>query len=226
MEDSSRNWHRLEDVQACAFLSDRAQRRWLTPFIERECSVGEAARASKVNPTLMYKRVQRMLGLGLLRETRVEARAGKPIRFYRALANSFFIPFRVFPPERINVANRVLYQDAFRRALERLYRDVYFVELDWGARTVVAPSGDVYLQIVTGSGEDWDYLALDAPAVASGWNPLWLDPEDAKSLQRELVGVMSKYLNKRGSRAYLTGLFLCEAQPELELIPPRNPSDV
>jgi hypothetical protein len=69
------------------------------------------------------------------------------------------------------------------------HRTEYFLELDWGARTIVAPSGDVYL-------------------------------EDAKNLQRELVSVLGKYLGKRGSRAYLTGLFLCEAQVELELTRP------
>jgi hypothetical protein len=222
MEDTPRNWHRLEDIRACAFISDRAQRHWLTPFIDQERSVGDAARVSKVDATAMYKRVQRMLGLGLLRETRSEARAGKPIRYYRSVARTFFIPYRVFPPEHVNLANRVLYQEAFQRALERLYREEYFVERDLGVRTVLAPSGDSYLQIVTSTGEVWDYLSDDAPIIAAGWNPVWLNPEDAKALQRELVALLTKYLDKRGSRAYLTGLFLCDAHPELELMPPRN----
>jgi hypothetical protein len=203
-------------------MADRTQRRWLTPFIEGDCSVGDAARALKVNPTVMYKRVQRMLGLGLLHETRVEARAGKPIRYYRSVARTFFIPYRVYPPEHVNLANRLLYQEAFQRALERVYRDEYFVERDLGVRTVLAPSGDSYLEIVTSTGEVWDYLGDDAPVIAAGWNPVWLNPEDAKALQREVVALLTKYLNKRGSRAYLTGLFLCDAQLELELIPPRT----
>jgi hypothetical protein len=220
MEVHNRNWLRLENTAACELVADRARRRWIAPFIGQERSIGAAAELLQVNPTQMYKRVERLLKLGLLHVARTEARAGKPIRYYRAVADTFFIPFQVYPPERINEANRMLYQDAFQRALERLYRDEYFVELDWGARTVVAPSGDTYLEIVQGNGQHWDYLGDAAPAVASGWNPMWLNPDDAKAMQRELVGVLSKYLGKNGSRAYLTGIFLCEAQPELGLVRP------
>lgn len=103
---------------------------------------------------------------------------------------------------------------------QRMYREQYFMQLDWGACTRLAPNGDCYLEITHGDGQPWDYLAKDAPAIAVGWNPLWLDFEDAKALQQELVALMRKYLGKRGSRAYLSGVFLCDAHEELKLSQP------
>ncbi len=187
-----------------------------------ERSVSEAALQLGETPTATYKRVQRFLNLGLLKVTRSQPRAGKAIRYYRATAESFFIPFRVYPPDLLAASNRALYQETFQRALERMYRDEYFVELNWGVRTVPMPSGDLYLEIVKGSGEVWDYLGDDAPAIATGWNPIWLDLEDAKAMQRELVGVLGKYLNRHGSRAYLAGLFLCDAHEDLGMTRPQD----
>ncbi len=217
----SGNSHSLETFEACAFVADREHRRWLAPFLRGECTVSSAARELGVSSVALYKRVRRAVELGILTETCQQPRAGKPLRFYRARGESLFIPFRLYPPDLLHAANRALYQDAFVHALERLYREAQFVESGMGARTAVAPSGDVYLQIVTVSGETWDYLARDAPALAVGWNPMWLEPEDAKALQREIVGVLGKYLGKRGSRAYLTGMFLCDAHLELGLPNPR-----
>ena len=223
MKAQKRNWFVLENQAACALIADRAERRWLAPFLAEERSIGQVAAQLEVSATKLYKRVTKLLSLGLLRVTRTEPRAGKAVRYYRATAENFLIPFRVYPPDFIHAANRALYDNAFKLALERLYFEQRFVENDWGVRVALAPSGDTYLQIVTDNGEVWDYLAPDAPVVASGWNPLWLEPEDAKALQHEMVGLLTKYLGKRGSRAYLSGLFLCEAQAELGLLRPTDP---
>lgn len=222
MEEQTGNWFALENQAACALIADRAERRWLAPFIASELTIGAAAQIVNVSPTQMYKRVAKLLSLGLLRVTRTEPRAGKALRYFSAVSETFLIPFRVYPPDFIHAANRTLYDEAFKLALERLYREQRFVENDWAVRVAVAPSGDTYLQIVKDTGEVWDYLSDDAPAVASGWNPIWLEPDDAKALQREMVGLLTKYLGKRGSRAYLSGLFLCEAQTELGLSRPAD----
>ena len=222
MKEQIGNCFVLQNQAACALIADRAERRWLAPFIADELTIGAAAQALGVPPTQMYKRVTKLLELGLLRITRRVPRAGKALRYFSAVSETFLIPFRVYPPDFIHAANRTLYDDAFRLALERLYFEQRFVENDWGVRVAVAPSGDTYLQIVKDTGEVWDYLADDAPAVASGWNPIWLDPADAKALQREMVGLLTRYLGKNGSRAYLSGLFLCEAQHELGLLRPAD----
>lgn len=222
MEGQTRNWFVLQDQAACALIADRAERRWLAPFIASELTIGAAAQILNVPPTQMYKRVTKLFTLGLLRVTRTVPRAGKALRFFSAVSETFLIPFRVYPPDFIHAANRTLYDEAFRLALERLYREQRLVENDWGVRVAVAPSGDTYLQIVKDNGEVWDYLADDEPAVANGWNPIWLEPADAKSLQREMVGLLTKYLGKNGSRAYLSGFFLCEAQAELGLLRPTD----
>jgi hypothetical protein len=134
--------------------------------------VGQAAKQLGLGNTVMYKKVQQMLSLGLLVVQQSRPRAGKAIKDYQAVAKRFFIPFCEYPPERILSANQTLYAEAFAHAVQRLYREQYFVQLDWGACTAIAPNGDCFLEIVTGQGQPWDYLASAAPAVAVGWNPL------------------------------------------------------
>ena len=48
--------------------------------------------------------------------------------------------------------------------------------------------------------------------MVSGWNPIQLDFEDAKAMQRELVEVMLRYMEKGGNRTYLLGLFLTDIE--------------
>ncbi len=76
-----------------AFLRDMSQWRMFTPFVAAECSVSGAARCVGVPLRKMYSFVQKGLRLGLLETTRLEARKGRPIRFYRAVAEAFFVAF-------------------------------------------------------------------------------------------------------------------------------------
>jgi hypothetical protein len=94
--------------------------------------------------------------------------------------------------------------------LDRLYREERFVEQDWGVLTAIAPNGGVYLEITSASGKVWADLIAEGPAVVSGWHAVHLNIEDAKALQRELDGVLAKYLSKRGPRKYLLGAFLTD----------------
>jgi hypothetical protein len=213
MKDQSGNsFYVLKNTASCAAIANRAERRWLIPFLEQERSASVAAKLLGVTVTAMYKRIQHLLALGLLEQTKLEPRKGKAIRYYKAVHHTFFIPFRTFPPEQIRVVNQDFYQTIFTKAIERLYRQTFGA--DWGSLTHFMPSGDIRLEIVDAAGQPWQYLADTAPAVAVGWNPIWLDPTEAKIMQQEIVGVLKKYLDKKGSRAYLLGLFLTDAHEE------------
>jgi hypothetical protein len=201
---------RLENPDACAVLADREQLRLLGAFFGRENTISSAALDLALKPINLYKQVQRFLGLGLLKVTRLEKRAGRAIKYYGSSSDQFFIPFRTHPPELIGWQNRQYHTKLFAEGLARVYRQELFTEQDWGAITVPLANGAIHLAIANSRGERWDYLNPEAPAVVSGWNRMRLDFEDAKAMQRELTEVMMRYINKTGSRTYLTGLFLTD----------------
>lgn len=203
---------RLENFEACTVLADREQLRLLGAFLGRENTISSAAQELGVNPTKLYKQVQRFLALDLVKISRLERRSGRAIKYYCSSSDRFFIPFRTYPPERIGQQNRDYHTRLFALGLERVYRQERFTEQDWGAITAQLPGGGVYLSIANSFGQQWDYLDPDTPAVVSGWNPIQLDFEDAKAMQRELTDVMLRYLNKGGNRTYLLGLFLTDIE--------------
>ena len=97
---------RLENPKACAVLADREQLRLLGAFLARENTISSAAEELGVNPTKLYKQVQRFLELGLVKITRFEKRNGRATKYYRSSSDQFFIPFRMHPPELIGYQNR------------------------------------------------------------------------------------------------------------------------
>lgn len=204
----SSDWHKVESLEAALFLTDRQELRYLKPFILRECTVSEAAAELGVKVTPMYKKLERLLHLGLVRETCQTARAGRAIRHYRAVAQRFFVPFTLHPPELIGEPNRKHHMAVFEHNIQRLYRSEAFVEQGLGVATDFTEAGEIYLRFTYPDGAPWDYMHPQAPAMLSGWNPLKLEPTEAKALQKELFDVIIKYLGKEGSQTYLSGIFL------------------
>jgi hypothetical protein len=78
-------------------LSDPESFRYFEPFIARDRTVKEAAEAVGCNLDTMLYRVRKFLNAGLLKVTRVEKRAGRPIKHYRSTSEAFFVPFEVTP---------------------------------------------------------------------------------------------------------------------------------
>lgn len=200
--------HKIETLEAALLLTNRQELRYLKPFILRECTVSEAAAELGVKITPMYKKLERLLKLGLVRETRQTARVGRAIRHYRAVAEQFFVPFTLHPPELIGEPNRKHHMAVFEQNIQRLYRSEAFVEQGLGVATGFTEAGEIYLRFAYPNGEPWDYTHPQAPAMLSGWNPLRLEPAEAKALQKELFEVMLKYLGKEGKQTYLSGVFL------------------
>lgn len=188
------------------------QDRKLKPFLLKPCTVSQAAAELDIGITPMFKRLQRLLRLGLVEEVGQTRRAGRAIRHYRAIAKWFLVPFKLYPPELIGEPNRRYYLERLEQNIQRLYRSERMVEEDLGLCTAFTEAGEIYLEIVNKDGRPWDYLYPQAPAILSGWNPIQLDFADAKAFQHELSAVMLKYLNKGGSHTYLSGIFLVEMQ--------------
>ena len=75
-----------------AFLSESRRRRILLSFVGQERSLSEVSAALEMPLNLLHHHVKRLLTFGILEVVREQRRAGRPIRYYRATADAFFIP--------------------------------------------------------------------------------------------------------------------------------------
>ncbi len=203
----------VSDPVQAALLCGRSSVEALRPFLMGERSLTEAARDLEVRPSTLAYWVPRFLDAGLIREVRRVARAGRPIRVYRATADEFRVPFALVPPE------------AHERFVERTRRQVYDEFLD--ALTRAEPDVDRWgLAVGIDAADGQLSLRLDLPGAADEpgrpgrqrsydiWTELDLRVEDAVRLRSELVDLVERYrkLSGRGGR-HLVHLGLTPARP-------------
>lgn len=194
----------VSDPHAADLLTHPRTLRQLEPFLGRTRSVTEAAAASGDKPNTVLKRVRRFQAAGLLEQVGERARAGRPVKLYRAVAEVFFVPFEATSAESLEaaLAERDAYWEALlRRGVVRARREALGT---WGTR--IYRDRRERLQVQTALGPDANATTLDAagPAALSAWrDEVWLDFQDAKRLQRELFELLLRYQEARGAQRYI-----------------------
>lgn len=197
----------VEDRPVADLLTNPATLRQLEPFLGRATSVSAAARETGQKPNTVLSRVRRLLAAGVLVEHGVKPRRGRPIKLYRCVADTFFIPFEATSAESLEtgLAEREAYwEKLLRESVVRARRERIGV---WGTRIYRDARGR--LQIQTALTPDHNYTTLDAdgPAVLSAWRDrVYLDFDDAKELQRELFTLLLRYQRKEGAQRYIVRL--------------------
>lgn len=190
-------------------LTNPESLRQLDPFLGRECTVSEAARLTGTLPNTMLARVRRWTTLGLLRVSRQEERAGRSVSWYRAVADSWFIPFDTTSAESLesSLAQRdEWWSSRLRKAVVRSREEQVGT---WGTRVYRDRRGYLQVQMAVSPDSNWTSLAADRPAVLAAWRDgLYLDFADAKELQRELFELLLRYQRKQGAQRYLLRLGL------------------
>ena len=86
------NAFQIRSSAAAAVFSDSRRRRLILEFAKGPCSMSEMSAATGMPLSLLSYHVRRLQGLGLLRFVRAQARGGRPIKFYEAVAKAFFVP--------------------------------------------------------------------------------------------------------------------------------------
>lgn len=199
----------VHDAQLADLLTNPETLRQLEPFLGQESTVAEAARLTSTLPNTMLARVGRWLRLGLLELTREELRAGKAVKHYRTVADSWFIPFDNTSAETLEAG--LAQRDRFWET--RLRRAVVTAREqqvgNWGTRVYRDARGRLQIQMAVSPDSNWTSLDMDRPAVLAAWRDgLHLDFEDAKALQRELFELLLRYQRKEGAQRYLLRLGL------------------
>jgi DNA-binding transcriptional ArsR family regulator len=163
----------LSDQVAAALLSGTRSRHIVLALVERDRSQSELSVALGIPLNLLRYHLDRLVAAGLVVVARSEKRRGRPIRFYRAIACSFFIPAELTPP----VPSRPLMEE-LRQALENSRAGTY--------------SGILYscqdgprMQIVRAE-------QAGRPA-AELWHRLCLSDQDARALIEELRLLFARF---------------------------------
>ena len=178
---------RVEAPDRAAALVDPARRRILTAFMGRERSLSEAAGTLAMPLNRLAYHVGALLRLRLLRVTREQKRAGRPIRYYRAVADRFLVPAAAMgrrPGAGLSAELRVALDQA-----EQL-----------------AGSSDMLLEIgASGRPTMTRHGAAAATDACEYWRVLTLSRSEARAVAAELGALLRKYESKpgKGKRAYL-----------------------
>jgi predicted transcriptional regulator len=201
--DAVERWLTVDDPRAAKFLSSPDKAYFLYPFIGQERSVAEVAKHYKLAANTVLYRVQTLLKLGLLRQTRTKARRGRPVRYYRAIADALFVPLK-----RTQMADLAAMIDQWSQSLQPLYTESIARTLldqggDWGVRISREGNGQLLIAPAQRPEYFYDYFNENAPAIIEGWFDFWLDATDAKALQQDLMALYFKYYGRKGATRHL-----------------------
>ena len=197
----------VETPESADLLINPYTLRQLLPFLGRECTVKQAAKETGAKPNTMLSRVRRFLAAGLLEVAREEKRAGRALKIYRSSAEVFFVPYAATSSDTLEamMAERDLYwEDLLRRGVVRSRRDDVGT---WGTRIYRDVRGRLQVQTAVNPQENHTMLDPERPAALSAWrDSVYLDFEDAKTLQREMFALLQRYHQKQGAGRYIVRL--------------------
>jgi hypothetical protein len=210
----------ITNAKAAAYLSNPAKAVFLYPFIGRERNASEVAREYMADLKAYLYQIERMQQLGLLLHTRSQIRKGSPIKYYRAVSDSFFVPLSATPLETLE--NML---DAWSQSLQPVFLKSFIAALEstgqrWGVRIAREENGQLQIAPASNVITAFNALDQDVPAVLEGWfTDLRLDHSDAKILQHELVALYLRYLGRGGAQRYIIRMALAPMTSEDELPP-------
>jgi DNA-binding transcriptional ArsR family regulator len=174
----------VSDPKAAQALSRPMSQRVLMALIERERSLTEISVATGASMSLCHHHVGRLVELKLVEIAHVERRAGAPIKRYRPVAPSFFVPAELLD----RLPGDTLTTD-LRAALER--------------SRAGALAGVLYTK---DGASPRARLVLDQ--ATTPWLELWLElrlsDADARALIKDLKALLDAYAKKPGDgKAYI-----------------------
>lgn len=205
---------RVTDPAGIRLLLDPEMRRILAALTDSERRLSDVAVELGVPLNSLLYRVRSLVRAELVQITRQTRRAGRPVKWYRAVARSFFIPFNDGPadvPEAFSRADEDRRHAQYIWSMSRAglaYLDAWGLH-DWGLRFDLDRQGNLVLQHAVDEDSAPDVLDPRSPAFLNIWlEDLALDFEQAKELQRELAGIYRRYRQGQGAQRYLLRLSL------------------
>ena len=203
----------MTSAEAAQVLLEPRYARFLAPFLGRERLVAEVAEEVGAPLSTTYRYVTRFCDAGVLRVTREQQRGGRALKFYRTVADAFYIPNRLRTGPQ-------MWPDEFERAAKRGLEHVYGEQYpDWGELIFRNEDGIFTTSLARAPGVPVTSDEPDAPAVlTTAHDAVYLDFADAKRLQRELRTLFSTYAVKGGAQRYLLKVSFVPLPADVELV--------
>ncbi|GGK40075.1 hypothetical protein GCM10008955_37280 [Deinococcus malanensis] len=212
----------ITDARAAAFLVNPCCRRFLEPFLDRECTVARAAAELGEDTNATLYRVKQMVRLGLLHAVREEPRRGRPVKIYRSVGARLFVPYTATPAVdllEVLVQERHTHEKQFQTAMLEVMRRAHSEE-GWGMLLYREGEGVYGYDTVSGQ-EPWHSLSPHEPAVLDyTLKTRPLTHTQAKALQRELLEVLARHSRAASGTdgaPYLVRLALAPLPPDPEV---------
>lgn len=178
-------------------------------------SVGSFASAFGLTKLQAYRKVQQLLGMGLLVVASEQRRRGKPVKLYRCSQRAFFIPSGI-------ISLTELLEDQRHNAKLNAALNLTLGELKIAGVMVSAEAqGQVQMLLVDGAHQPVNPYASGEAALVLNSGEFMLDFAEAKALQQDLFDLLQRYHARQGSGRYQYQILLT---PDLR--PPPETRDV
>lgn len=198
--------------RAAVRLLSHGRSRWvLGEFLRGENSVAAVARTLGLDLRRVHRDVQALLGTGLLKLVREQARSGRAIRIYAASAPAFFVPFSVTDAADLTDLDgrrRQGFDDLFDLQVRQQFSALHHAQSAgraWGVRLYLDPDRQVQVDMA------YEGAALVSPAQQyQGPTGLMLDLRtdlhlsgaEAQQVQVELIQLLGRL--RRADTAHRT----------------------
>jgi predicted transcriptional regulator len=203
----------IKDARIAQHLLEPKTQEQLRPFMHTETSVTQASELLKLPFRSAYSMVKRLERYGLIRVARLESRDGRPIRFYRASAEKFFIPKLLVPFEQVmQIVNGDLEQEFTKQFIRATWGEI---GASSGIQIEMLNDGNISCLLADGPNSFKSRITPERTATYGMWYSWRLDFGDAKALQQELNALAKKYAtNANGAQKYLVRLAMTPVQAE------------
>lgn len=182
---------RIDDPLQAAAFENPFRIRVLIACGQRERSLSDLRQLLDAPFARLHYHVSRLLAAKLLLVSRVQPRAGRPVQFYRAVAERFVVP---------------------QESLPALPGEGWAAELRQSLQAEVGRAGEVGLLYAPGPEEGTFQARLLRPEPSTPpramelWRVLRLAPRQRAELAKELAGVLERYAKAApevGAETYL-----------------------
>jgi len=187
----------VRDARVAAIFTNPRLRRILLWFTRHPKSIGETAALLDLDLKQTHYCVRKLAGLGLLFVAEERARAGRAVKYYRAVSDAFFVPSEVAPK-------------GFGEELARELRESLAIEAaltDGGILFTAAKGGSARGKIVG--------RRRAAASAVEMWRILRLGPKDVAALKREMNALLNLYQRKAAARGGMPFLVHAAVAPRL-----------
>jgi hypothetical protein len=176
-----------------------------------ECTMATAAERLGEPLQRLFRKVRRMLELGLIEQTRLETRVGRSIRYYRTVNDQFFIPFTDKSFEEILLESNLNFERRFVSCVAAQWLEYATNNQGWGTTYARGSHGRLVTRAPVHAQPQTP--VPEPPNVLSSFTEWKLNPDDATALLEDLTALLKRYdaKNGSGSQAFLVRVAMSPA---------------